>query len=68
MAITIQVNGEKRTAEEGQTLLELLRELELEPERVAIELDRRIVRQTQWPETRLSEGAQLEIVQFVGGG
>jgi thiamine biosynthesis protein ThiS len=66
--IDIVVNGESRTVTEGQTVLGLLRELELEPARVAVELDRRILKQPRWSETVLSPGAQLEIVQFVGGG
>jgi thiamine biosynthesis protein ThiS len=64
----IVVNGEPRTAEEGLTILGLLRELDLDPARVAVECDRRIVKQGQWPETVLRPGARLEIVQFVGGG
>ncbi|HKE22546.1 MAG TPA: sulfur carrier protein ThiS [Bryobacteraceae bacterium] len=66
--IDIVVNGESRTVTDGQTVLGLLRELELEPARVAVELDRRIIKQPRWAETVLSPGAQLEIVQFVGGG
>jgi thiamine biosynthesis protein ThiS len=66
--IEIVVNGEPRTAPEGQTILGLLRELDLEPARVAVEHDRRIVKQGQWAETVLRPGARLEIVQFVGGG
>jgi thiamine biosynthesis protein ThiS len=66
--IEIMVNGDRRRIEEGHTLLSLLRELELDPERVAIELDRRIVKQPNWGGTVLQPGAQLEIVQFVGGG
>jgi thiamine biosynthesis protein ThiS len=66
--IEIEVNGEPRTAPEGQTILGLLRELHLDPARVAVEYDRRIVKQGQWPETVLRTGARLEIVQFVGGG
>jgi thiamine biosynthesis protein ThiS len=46
----------------------LLRQLELDPARVAVELDRRILKQPHWPETVLRPGSQLEIVQFVGGG
>jgi len=42
--------------------------LQLDPARVAIELDRRIVKQPLWPETPVRPGAQIEIVQFVGGG
>jgi thiamine biosynthesis protein ThiS len=68
MSIDIVVNGEPRAASEGQTILDLLHQLELDPERVAVELDRRIVRQPLWAETPLCAGAQLEIVQFVGGG
>jgi sulfur carrier protein len=62
------VNGEARTTAEGQTVLGLLRQLELDPARVAVELDRRIVKQPHWAETELKAGAQVEIVQFVGGG
>ena len=64
----IVVNGETRMANEGQTILGLLRELGLEPTRVAVEFDRRIVKQAMWEETVLRPGSQLEIVQFVGGG
>ncbi|MGA2268725.1 MAG: sulfur carrier protein ThiS [Bryobacteraceae bacterium] len=68
MPIDIVVNGQRQTAPEGQTLLGLLRQLELDPARVAVELDRRIVKQPRWAETVLHPGARLEIVQFVGGG
>jgi len=64
----IVVNGERRIAQEGQTILGLLRDLGLEPARVAVEYDRRIVKQAAWPETVLRDGGQVEIVQFVGGG
>ena len=64
----IVVNGEQRTTSDGQTVLGLLQQLELDPARVAVELDRRIVKQPLWPSTTLRPGAELEIVQFVGGG
>jgi sulfur carrier protein len=64
----ILVNGELHKALDGQTILGLLKQLELDPARVAVELDRRIVKQPEWPETILRPGARLEIVQFVGGG
>ena len=66
--IEITVNGEPQTASPGQTILGLIRQLDLDPARVAVELDRRIVKQPYWQETVLRTGAQLEIVQFVGGG
>jgi sulfur carrier protein len=64
----IQVNGDFRDVPEPMTVLELLRHLELDPSRVAVELDRRIIKQKDWPGTSLRTGSALEIVQFVGGG
>jgi thiamine biosynthesis protein ThiS len=68
VAISIKVNGEQTIAPEGQTILGLLGELGIDPARVAVELDRRIVKQPRWAETVLTQGAEIEIVQFVGGG
>jgi len=68
MDIEIVINGESRATSAGQTVLGLLHQLQLDPARVAVELNRRIVKQPNWSETILSPGAELEIVQFVGGG
>ena len=66
--IEIAVNGQMRRIEAGLTVLEYLEQLEIKPDRVAVELDRSIVRRAEWPQRVLQAGAQLEIVQFVGGG
>jgi sulfur carrier protein len=66
--VQVIVNGEHREVDSGETVFGLLKALEIEPDRVAIELDRKIVKRAQWNETFLRDGAQLEIVQFVGGG
>jgi thiamine biosynthesis protein ThiS len=66
--ISILVNGAERVIREGETLAELIAELNLDPERLAVELDRRIVKRAEWGATVLVRGAQIEIVQFVGGG
>jgi len=66
--VTVVVNGEARQVPEGETIAGLVRALGLDPERLAVELDRRIVKRAQWASTSLSAGAQIEIVQFVGGG
>ena len=42
--------------------------LRLEPDRVAVELDRVIVKRALWEETEIRAGAEIEIVMFVGGG
>jgi thiamine biosynthesis protein ThiS len=66
--IAIVVNGETREVHPGDTIADLVRALDLDPEQLAIELDRRIVRRAAWSGTVLAEGATLEIVRFVGGG
>ncbi|MBZ5591301.1 MAG: sulfur carrier protein ThiS [Acidobacteriia bacterium] len=66
--ISIVVNGEERAVRSGDTIADLLSALELDPERLAIELDRRIVKRAEWAGTVLPAGAKLEIVRFVGGG
>jgi thiamine biosynthesis protein ThiS len=64
----IVVNGQLRQVPDGQRLLQLLDCLEVEPARVAIELNGSIVRRELWDDTPVEGGATLEIVQFVGGG
>ena len=66
--IEIVVNGQPRQAPAGQSLAELLVWLEVDPARVAIELNRSIIRRERWDETGIEPGSALEIVQFVGGG
>jgi thiamine biosynthesis protein ThiS len=66
--IQVAINGETVAVPAGLTVLTLLEHLEVNPQRVAIELNRKIVRQPDWSATAVPPGAQLEIVQFVGGG
>jgi thiamine biosynthesis protein ThiS len=64
----IEVNGEKRDAPQSLTLTELIEHLNFAPERLAIELNRQVIRRKDWPNVALSEGDRVEIVHFVGGG
>jgi len=66
--IRIIINGQARQAPGGGSLLDLLVWLQIDPARVAVELNRAIVRREEWSKTRVETGATLEIVQFVGGG
>ena len=66
--IPIVLNGKSASVPQGQTVLGLLESLGIKPDRVAVEVNRRIVKQGEWPATELSAGAEVEIVHFVGGG
>jgi len=66
--LLIQINGESREVEDRSTLSDLVAELSLAPSRIAIELNRLVVRRDKWAQTTLAEGDRIEIVHFVGGG
>jgi sulfur carrier protein len=66
--IQIVVNGQVRSVTDGLTLTHLLVRLDIAGDRVAVELNRNIVRRSDWDSTVVAPGATLEIVQFVGGG
>ena len=65
--MTLTINGEDREFN-VTTLSELVSQLGMKPDRVAIELNRELIRRDCWSETPLSNGDELEIVHFVGGG
>jgi thiamine biosynthesis protein ThiS len=66
--MVIQVNGEARNVEGPLSVGSLIQQLGMKPDRVAIELNRQIVRRDAWAQTQLREGDRVEIVHFVGGG
>jgi sulfur carrier protein len=66
--VSIKVNGQAREVPAGKTLAELLVWLEIPSDRVAVEMNREIVRRREWEQTKVEAGAELEIVMFVGGG
>lgn len=64
----VQVNGESREISQEASLEELLLSLSIPRERVAIELNQKVIRRAEWPVSILREGDRIEIVHFVGGG
>lgn len=62
------VNGDEKSYPNVMTLAQLIVELGMKGDRVAVELNRDIVSRALWDETKLSDGDRLEIVHFVGGG
>ena len=66
--MTVIVNGNERTIEEGATLLELLKKLDLEGKVMAAAVNMEIVKQDQWDVHTLVDNDKLELLDFVGGG
>ena len=67
-SIEIIVNGETRKITQGANVVDLINDLDLTPQRLAIELNLSILPRAKWSETELQPGDKLEIVHFVGGG
>jgi thiamine biosynthesis protein ThiS len=65
--VNIKVNGTARDVADGITVTQLIEQHNLTPQKVAIELNRRLIRAEKY-ETPLKEGDEVEIVTFVGGG
>jgi thiamine biosynthesis protein ThiS len=66
--ITVTVNGEARRVAGGATIAAMLRELGIDPVRVAVERNLAIVPKSTLDEVPVADGDQYEIVHFVGGG
>ena len=65
--MSFMINGVEESTE-SCTLLDVLRQKEIQQDRVVLELNETIVKRPLWGETLLKEGDKLEIVCFVGGG
>ena len=66
--MNITVNGEKKELESPVTLDRLLELFSLPSQRIAVELNREVVRRKDWGETIINDSDRIEIVHFVGGG
>ena len=64
----VVINGEETELADGVFVKDMVEKLGLKPERLAVEVNRKIVRKAEWGSTSLSEGDKVEIVHFVGGG
>ena len=66
--IEITLNGDLHKIKEGQNLIELLQDLNLDPTKVAVERNLEIVPKTTYQDVKLIADDRLEIVHFIGGG
>jgi thiamine biosynthesis protein ThiS len=66
--LLVQINGEAKELPDGTLLAELITQLDLPVQRVAVEVNREVVRRRDWQQTVLNEHDRIEIVHFVGGG
>ncbi|MDQ3635278.1 MAG: sulfur carrier protein ThiS [Acidobacteriota bacterium] len=66
--MNIVVNGEKKELSGELNLQELLKKLDLPTERVAIEVNKMVIRKKDWTTINIKDADRIEIIHFVGGG
>ena len=66
--VKFTLNGEIKELENEVTLDRLLELFSLPSQRVAVELNRSVVRRKDWVDTVVRESDRIEVVHFVGGG
>tara|TARA_Y100000590_G_scaffold160008_1_gene183500 strand:- start:277 stop:480 length:204 start_codon:yes stop_codon:yes gene_type:complete len=64
----IQLNGGEYTIKSEKNLEDFLKELEITPNKVAIELNGEIAQRKMFKNIKIKEGDKIELVQFIGGG
>ena len=62
------VNGETQEIAENFNLTALLKHFSLPEERIAIELNKEVVRKKDWANIKINDADKIEIIHFVGGG
>jgi sulfur carrier protein len=66
--VKLKVNGQTREVPDGWTIRALLESLGLSAQPLAVEVNTEVVRRARHAEHRLTDGDEVEIVTFVGGG
>ncbi|MBL8123420.1 MAG: sulfur carrier protein ThiS [Pyrinomonadaceae bacterium] len=66
--MTIFINGDVRELEGVETLSDLLDTLGLAKQRIAIEVNKKVIRKQEWETALIADQDKVEIVHFVGGG
>jgi sulfur carrier protein len=64
----ITLNGDPHDLPAPMTIQLLLERLDIDPRIVAVELNRVVVKRDRYSGTVIADGAEVEIVTFVGGG
>ena len=64
----IILNGDRHELPAPLTVSELLSRLQIDPRRVAVELNLVVLKRGTFDTTTVKDGDEVEIVNFVGGG
>jgi len=66
--MTIKLNGDPHEIAQPLSVTALLATLDIDPRRVAVEHNLAVVKKAAYDSAIVSDGDEVEIVNFVGGG
>jgi len=66
--LSVTINGEPHVLTVGSSVADVITQLSLSGQRIAVELNRCIVPKSQYSQTLLSVDDRLEVVHAMGGG
>jgi thiamine biosynthesis protein ThiS len=66
--IKIKLNGKKIISKENETIEKLVKRLKLPINKVAIELNKKILDKNRLNKVKINNNDNIEIVHFIGGG
>ena len=64
----ILVNGLKQNVPPQTNVVQLLEQLDIVPDRIAIEVNLTVIDRAAYHERIFNEGDKVEIISFIGGG
>lgn len=64
----VVLNGNQAELPSQSTISDLLKKLDRHPQRVAVEVNREIIKRDNYSSHTLQDGDEIEVLQFVGGG
>ena len=66
--IKINLNGKTLSLNKGTSVYKVIRNIKLQPNKIAIELNRKIINKKNMNKIFLKNKDKIEIVHFIGGG
>lgn len=64
----MMVNGKKMNLADKENLIDLIEELNLDADKIVVEIDKEIIPREQFDDYQLKESNTVEVISFVGGG
>ncbi len=66
--IKINLNGKTLSLDKGTSVYKVIKNIKLQPNKIAIELNRKIINKKNMNKIFLKNKDKIEIVHFIGGG